>query len=190
MDCSVLLGRQLDALKELTSTLQRGRGDTTTDQIAYRELRDRAAAHFQVREQIVLPALQRGRWKGVNNEALAAHMELKRAVAALCVSEPDAAEFPSLLRHFAAALAEQQQADRRWIIPALRRLTSEAERRRLCTEIERLYTSLIPPAEHYLETMTHQRPGNALVEDATVVLGSLHKATKDAIKRAAQGALE
>lgn len=190
MDCSLLLGRQLDALKELASTLQRARGHNTTDQVAYRELRDRAATHFQVREQIVLPALQRGRWKGLNNEALAAHMELKRALAALCVCEPGDPEFAALLRHFAAALAEQQQADRRWIIPALRRLTSEAERRHMCMEIERLYASLIPPAEHYLETMTHRRLGNALVEDVALVLGSLGKTTQDAPKGATQGALE
>jgi hypothetical protein len=184
------MGRQLNALKELASALQRTQGHTTADQMAYRELRDRAAAHFQAREQFVLPALQRGRWKGLSSEALTAHMELKRALAALCVREPGDPDFPALLRHFASAVAEQQQADRRGIIPALRRLTTETERRRLCTEIERLYASLIPPAEHYLETVTHSRPGDALVEDATVVLGALHKATKDATKRAAQGALE
>jgi hypothetical protein len=184
------MGRQLHALKELASALRHARGGSSTNRIAYRELRDRAAAHFQAREQFVLPALQRGRWKGLNNEALAAHVELKRALAALCICEPGDADFPSLLRHFAAAVAQQQQADRRWIIPALRRLTTEAERHHLCTEIERLYASLIPPPEHYLETVPHRRPGNALVEDATVVLGSLHDAARDAARRASQGALE
>lgn len=172
MDCSLLIGRQLDALNELTRTLAHAAGDTGA-RIACRELRDRAAAHCQVREQIVLPALQRGRWRGLNNEALAAHMELKRALAALCICEPGDADFPGVLRGFADALEQQRLADKLWIVPALRRLTTEAERRHLCEEIERLYDAAVPPPDHYLEMVPHPRPGQAMVDDAAVVLASL-----------------
>lgn len=172
MDCSILIGRQLEALTGLAHSLARTDG-TAASSIAYRELRDRAAAHCQVREQIVLPALQRGGWKGLNNEALAAHMELKRALAALCICKPGDGDFSPVLRNFSNALEQQRLADKLWIVPSLRRLTSEADRRRLCEEIEQLYESLIPPPEHYAEVSAFRKPGEAMVEDATVVLSSL-----------------
>jgi hypothetical protein len=189
MDCSLLLGHQLDAMKTLVSALQRPQGPTF-DQVNCRELRDRAAVHFQVREQIVLPALQHGRWKGVNSEALSAHVELKRLLAALWVCEPGDAEFPALLRQFSGALQRQQQADREWILPALRRLTTEAERRRLCEEIERLHATLVPPAQHYLEAVTRRRPGDALVQDAALVLSSLGATAGAGAVPRQQGVLE
>lgn len=172
MDCSVLMGSQLVALKGLAGALQRGQG-LTQDQISHRELCDRGAAHFRAREQIMLPALQRGGWKGLNNEALAAHVELKRALAALCVTRPGEADFPGLLRHFAHAVEQQQLADELWILPSLRRVTTEGERRRMCKEIEQLYAAMVPPESHYLEVGGHRRPGDSLIEDATVVLSAL-----------------
>ena len=171
MDCSLLIDRQLDALSGLAHTLADA-GGNTGDRIASREMRDRAAAHFQVREQIVLPALRRGGWRGLNNEALAAHVELKRALAALCICEPGDDDFPRVLHGFAEALEQQRLADKLWIVPTLRRVTGEAERRQLCEEIERLYDATIPPADHYLEVFPQRKPGQAVIEDAAVVLGS------------------
>jgi hypothetical protein len=176
MDCSLLIGRQLDALSALVLTLERASGDSA-DRVACRELRDRAAAHAQVREQIVLPALQRGGWKGLGSEALAAHMELKRALAALCICEPGDGEFERVLQRFSTTLEQQRMADKLWIVPALRRLTSEADRRQLCEEIEVLYDSLIPPPDHYLESFGHTKPGQAVVQDAVVVLGAIGSAS-------------
>ncbi|MEW6706895.1 MAG: hypothetical protein AB1430_18775 [Pseudomonadota bacterium] len=168
----MLIGRQLELMNELVQGLQQRRGDTRAH-AAWRELRDRAAAHFQAREQILLPALRRGGWKGLNNEALVAHMDLKRALAALCICEPADSDFPQVLRGFSHALEQQQLADKLWIVSSLRRLTSESERRRMCEEIERLYAALIPPADHYLEAALHTRPGIAVLQDAAVVLSSL-----------------
>jgi hypothetical protein len=178
MDCSLLIGRQLDELDVLSSALEHAEGGTG-DLIVCRELRDRAAAHFQVREQIVLPALQRGGWKGLNNEALAAHVELKRLLAALCICEPGHGDFTRLLRNFRSALEQQRLADKEWIVPSLRRSTGETERRRLCEEIERLHEALVPPREHYLGVAEHRKPGVAVLQDAAIVLGSIGAAHRN-----------
>src|SRR5205085_6766026 len=96
MHCSLLIGHQIEALRQLAQCLRGAAGDPR-DQLAWRELRDRAAAHFHMREQIVLPALQRRGWKGLNSEALAAHMDLKRALAALCICAPGEPDFDRVL---------------------------------------------------------------------------------------------
>jgi len=174
MDCSLLIGRQLETLHLLAVALDANEGDPA-GLLACRELRDRAAAHFQVREQSVLPALQRQGWKGLKSEALAAHMELKRALAALCICAPGDKDFPEALRTFRHALAQQRLADELWIVPTLRRITSVEERRAMCEQIEQLHDALVPPAEHYLAAAAAglHPPGTALVEDATLVLRSL-----------------
>ncbi|MED5618920.1 hypothetical protein [Ideonella sp. BN130291] len=174
MDCSLLIGHQLEALHRLTQALQDAEGDAL-DQQAWRELRDRAAAHFHMREQIVLPALQRRGWKGLNSEALAAHMELKRALAALCICSPGEPDFDRVLAGFADRLAQQRLADELWTVPTLRRLMSAEERRLMCEEIEQLQDTMVPPQEHYLWSAARGDggPGTTVVEDASLVLRSL-----------------
>jgi len=170
MDCSLLIGQQLDALGDLAKSLgEPGRGDAACH-VLYRELRDRAAAHCQVREQIVLPVLQRSRWKGLSSEALAAHMDLKRTLAALCIVGPGEPDFARMLALFQEAVAQQRLADELWLMPSLREVSTVEQRRLMCNEIERLQESLIPPADHYLVTGVEGKPGSGLVEDATVVL--------------------
>jgi hypothetical protein len=173
MDCSLLIGQQLDALGDLARSLaEPGRMDAA-GHVLYRELRDRASAHCQVREQIVLPVLQRSRWKGLTSEALAAHMDLKRALAALCIIGPAEPDFPRMLALFQDAVAQQRLADDLWLMPSLRQVSTVEQRRLMCVEIERLQESLIPPADHYLITGVEGKLGAGLVEDAAVVLGLL-----------------
>jgi hypothetical protein len=180
MDCSILIGHQLQALHLLAQGLTGAQGDPRS-QLACREVRDRAAAHFQVREQIVLPALQRRGWKGLTSEALAAHMDLKRALAALCICSPGDADFDQVLADFINGLAQQRLADELWVVPTLRRVMTTEERRLMCEEIERLQDALVPPPEHYLWSAANARTRlhTALVEDASLVLRSLGDTTSE-----------
>ncbi len=172
MDCSLLIGEQLTALRRLAESLHACSGDAA-DLLACRELRDRAAAHVQVREQVLLPVLRNGGWKGLNSEALAAHMDLKRALAALCICTPGDADFAQALRTFGNALSQQRLADELWIVPSLRQLTTVDERRDLCDDIERLHDTLVPPPGHYITSDVAAKPGSGLLLEATVVLNSL-----------------
>ena len=176
MDCSVLIGQQLEAMRELAQPLS-ACDAATVDLTSWRELRDRAAAHVQVRDQLVLPALQRRGWQGLHSEALRAHIEFKLALAALCICPPGRADFQRALIDFAHALEQQRLADALWIVPALRRSSTAEERRLLCSEIERLHEAMVPPPAHYLAaTSLTSSPGAALVEDAALVLRSLGEA--------------
>ena len=173
MDCSVLLGEQLEALRELADGLLDGPSDPTR-LLNCRELKDRAAAHCQVREKVVLPVLRQRGWSDANSEAMAAHLELKRTLAALCICAPGEDDFAHALQQFAAALERQRQADAQWLVPALRLLTTVDERRLVCEQVEQWQEALVPPPEHYLATAPlPDRPGAALLADAALVLKSL-----------------
>lgn len=165
MDCSFPIGEQLDALTRLARRLMHDDGSATR-RLAWRELMDRAAAHFHVREKVVLETFRQAGWKGMNSDALAAHLQLKRALAALCICPPGEPDFGELLQRFNEAVAHQRGADELWIVPALRMITTGDQRRAICEEIEQLYDTLVPPASHYLDS-------EHLAEDAAVVLSSL-----------------
>jgi hypothetical protein len=167
MDCSTLLGEQLNALDDLARSLAVPCNDVGIH-ATWRELRDRAAAHLQVREQIVLPVLQRGQRRARLEDIAPSHAELKRALAALCICEPGEPDFEAVLDDFRNAVQAQRGADEVFTVPTLRRLTTEPERRLMCEEIERLYEALIPPTLHY-----YLAQATGVAEDAAVVLRSL-----------------
>jgi hypothetical protein len=165
MDCSHLLGEQLDALDRLVRILAQA-GPGAARRAAWREVLDRASAHFHVREQIVNAAFRHAGWRGLDGDAQAAHLEMRRALAALCICEPGDADFDGFLERFADALAHQRVVDEDVVVPALRALLSREDRRQLCELIETMQDALVPPPSHYLG-------GETLVDDAAVVLTSL-----------------
>jgi hypothetical protein len=165
MDCSHLLGEQLDALDRLVRVLAQT-PPGASQRAAWREVLDRASAHFHVREQIVNAAFRHAGWRGLDGDAQAAHLELRRALAALCICEPGDTDFEGFLARFAQALASQREVDETVVVPALRALLSREDRRQLCELIETMQEALVPPPSHYLD-------GESLVDDAALVLTSL-----------------
>lgn len=177
LDCSALLTRQLEELSLLVARLQACKRRGARERLL-RELSNVAVLHVLSRERVLLPAWRRARWKDLPYEALAAHVELKRALAELMVSRPHSTSFDAAVAAFAAAVERQVATDRKRLVPALRRAFDVRDRRELFNDIEVLFEAGEPPRANELLIAT-EAPPRELIEDAEIVLSSLSQALGD-----------
>jgi len=166
MDCTVLLTRQLVAITSLAALPDlRRHGEAGAR--AFRELCDRAVLHVLSREQILWPAWRRLDWKDLPADAMATHVTFKSELAELMVASPGRAHATAPLGSFLGAVRRQIEADRKRLVPAMRKAMDLALRRMLCNDIELLFDGAT------LHAAAPPPSVRELVDEAAVVLSSL-----------------
>ena len=166
MDCTTLLTRQLVAITSLAAMADlRRHGEAGAR--AFRELCDRAVLHVLSRERILWPAWRRLDWKDLPADAMATHLAFKNELAELMVSSSGGARPAPPLDGFLAAVRRQIDADRKRLVPAMRKAMDVALRRMLYNDIELLFDGAT------LHAGAPPSSVRELIDEAAVVLSSL-----------------
>ncbi|MED5618154.1 hypothetical protein [Ideonella sp. BN130291] len=171
VDCADLFDRQLAEIASLAKALQAPLLRPTA-QTMFQQLCNRSVVHVQAREQFLLPAWRRAHWKHLPSDALATHMEFKRALADLMLQRPGSEHFNEALAAFVATVEVHRRSDRDRLVPALREAIDLADRRQLCNDIEVLYEA----GASSTASLSLNQPflsSRDLIEEAEVVLSSI-----------------
>jgi hypothetical protein len=151
---------------------------TTQDPVArerlFNELAKALGGHLSALEDVVLPALSRSGWAGIDLQVVVEHMVLKHHLAELLTMARRSDAFETGCSALCERIEAQAQREQMHLLPAVRKGLDEGERAMLAIEVEAhlgAYLSELrtPGAHRDAEPSTAEQ----LLEDAQLVLASL-----------------
>lgn len=149
--------------------------DSAANAVLFNELAKALGGHLSALEYVVLPALSRCRWRGLDSQLLVGHMTLKRHLADLLTLERDSDQFRAQLTDFCRQVEAHADQEQLVLLPAIRECLDEGERAMLASEVESRLGA-------YLDEVARKGPALAaaplptaddLLREAQVVLTTL-----------------
>lgn len=148
--------------------------DSFSRGLLFNEMAKALGGHLSVMEYVVLPAMSRCGWHGVDSQVLVEHMILKRHLADLLTLERGSAQFDAELQDLCNQVEAQADREQLQLLPALREWLGEGERAMLASEVESRLGAYLgelrAPGEH---TDADPPTVEELLQEAKVVLASL-----------------
>jgi hypothetical protein len=152
----------------------RSANDPFARALLFNEMAKALGGHLTAMEYVVLPALSRSGWRGVDSRVLVEHMILKRHLADLLTLPRGSAQFEAELQDLCGQIEQQADREQLELLPVLRESLGEGERAMLASEVEARLGAYLgdlrtPGTEKNVD------PSNAedLLQEAKVVLASL-----------------
>jgi len=154
---------------------------TTSDgfnrSVLFNELAKALGGHLSALEYVVLPALSRCGWRGVDSHVLVEHMILKRHLADLLTLERGSEQFEAETQDLCNQIEAQADREQLELLPALRECLDEGERAMLASEVEARLSAYLgdlrmPGSQKNIDPPTAEE----LLQEAKVVLASLPNA--------------
>jgi hypothetical protein len=142
--------------------------------LLFNELAKALGGHISVMEYVVLPAMSRCGWHGVDSQVLVEHMVLKRHLADVLTLERGSAQFQAEVQDLCNQVEAQADREQLELLPALRECLGKGERAMLASEVESRLGAYLgelrAPGEHKdVDPPTAEE----LLQEAKVVLASL-----------------
>lgn len=149
--------------------------DPAANAVLFNELAKALGGHLSALEYVVLPALSRCGWRGLDSRLLVSHMQVKRHLADLLTLERGSDQFHAQLQDFCRQVEAHADREQLVLLPALRECLDEGERAMLASEVESRLGA-------YLDEVTRKGPAliatpppsaDELLREAQLVLATL-----------------
>lgn len=149
--------------------------DADANAVLFNELAKALGGHLSALEYVVLPALSRCHWRGLDSTLLLGHMRLKRHLADLLTLPRDSDQFRAQLADFCEQVQAQADQEQLGLLPAIRECLDEGERALLAGEVESRLGAYLDEVARAGPALGALPPPSAdeLMREAKLVLGAL-----------------